>query len=111
MYGLALGRVGAEQPNSIQNAALGILRRYGTNAHVYLPGANGVAISGLSSGNYTLSDGSTGYSAVDGTAGLVLDAALLYSVVAADYAARWPDLTAPTLAECQSFVAGCALEC
>ena len=42
---------------------------------------------------------------------MLLDAALLHSVVAADYAARWPDLTAPTLAECQSFVAGCALEC
>lgn len=52
MYGLALGRAGAEQPNSIQNAALGILRSYGTNAHVYLPGADGVAVSGLNSGNY-----------------------------------------------------------
>ena len=75
MYGLALGRAGAEQPNSIQNAALGILRLYGTDAHVYLPGAGGVAVSGLPSNNYTLSDGSTGYSAVDGTAGLVLDGA------------------------------------
>lgn len=37
------------------------------------------------------------------------DAALLYAVVTADYAARWPDLTAPTLAECQSFVAGCEI--
>lgn len=40
---------------------------------------------------------------------MLLDAVLLHSVVAADYAARWPDLTAPTLAECQSFVAGCEL--
>lgn len=40
---------------------------------------------------------------------MLSDAALLHSVVAADYAARWPDLTAPTLAECQSFVAGCEL--
>lgn len=31
--------------------------------------------AGLLSNNYTLSDGSTGYSAIDGTAGLVLDAA------------------------------------
>lgn len=37
------------------------------------------------------------------------DAALLHAVVTADYAARWPDLTAPTLAECQSFVAGCEI--
>lgn len=72
MYGLALGRAGAEQPNSIQNAALGILRSYGTNAHVYLPGANGVAISGLSSGNYT-DQTLTTYAAVDGTVGGVVD--------------------------------------
>ena len=75
MYGLALGRAGAEQPNSIQKAAIGILRKFGSDAHVYLPGAGGVAVSGLLSNNYTLSDGSTGYSAIDGTAGLVLDAA------------------------------------
>lgn len=31
------------------------------------------------------------------------------AAVAADYATRWPDLTAPTLAECQSFVAGCEI--
>ena len=43
MYGLALGRAGAEQPNSIQNAALGILRLYGTDAHVYLPGSTQVS--------------------------------------------------------------------
>lgn len=37
---------------------------------------------------------------------MLADAALLHAAVSADYAARWPDLTAPTLAECQAFVAG-----
>lgn len=31
---------------------------------------------------------------------------MLYTVVFADYAARWPDLAAPTLAECVAFCAG-----
>ena len=30
----------------------------------------------------------------------------LYAFVSQDYAARWPDLTAPTLAECEQFCAG-----
>lgn len=38
------------------------------------------------------------------------DAALLHAVVTADYAKRWPDLTAPTLTECEAFVAGAAIE-
>ena len=37
---------------------------------------------------------------------MLADAAMLHAVVAADYAARWPDLAAPTLAECEAFVAG-----
>ena len=37
---------------------------------------------------------------------MLADAAMLHAVVSADYAARWPDITAPTLAECQAFVAG-----
>ena len=41
---------------------------------------------------------------------MLSDAALLHSVVAADYAKRWPDLTAPSLVECQAFVAGVVLE-
>lgn len=41
---------------------------------------------------------------------MLQDAALLHSVVAADYAKRWPDLTAPSLVECQAFVAGVVLE-
>lgn len=62
-------------PIGASGGAIAILKSYGTDAHVYLPGANGVAVSGLPTNNYTLSNGSTGYSAVDGTAGLVLDGA------------------------------------
>jgi hypothetical protein len=40
---------------------------------------------------------------------MMLDASLLYSVVSADYAVRWHDLTPPTLAECQAFVAGAVI--
>lgn len=32
--------------------------------------------------------------------------AMLHAVVSADYAARWADLKAPTLAECEAFCAG-----
>lgn len=58
---------------SLTEKALSILRRPGIVAHVYLPGANGAAVSGLLTNNYTVSTGSTGYSAHDGVAGLVLD--------------------------------------
>ena len=58
---------------SLVMQALAILRRPDLEAHVYLPGANGVPVSGLLTNNYTASDGSTGYSANDGVAGLVLD--------------------------------------
>lgn len=37
------------------------------------------------------------------------NAALLHGACAADYAARWPDLTAPTLAECQQFITQSAI--
>lgn len=33
----------------------------------------------------------------------------LHAAVSADYTARWPDLTPPTLAECQAFCAGAVL--
>jgi hypothetical protein len=55
------------------NAAIALLRSLGTNAHVWLPGANGVSVASLPSNNYLLSDGSTGYSTVDGVDGLDLD--------------------------------------
>lgn len=50
-----------------------LLRSLGSNAHVWLPGANGVSVASLPSNNYLLSDGSTGYSTVDGVDGLTLD--------------------------------------
>jgi len=55
------------------NAAIAFLRTLGTSAHVWLPGANGVNVASLPSNNYLLSDGSTGYSTVDGVDGLTLD--------------------------------------
>lgn len=73
MYGVALGNCGAESPNSTAANALGILRKFGSNAHVYIPGANGVAVSGLTTGNYT-DQTLTTYASVDGTIGGVVDA-------------------------------------
>lgn len=40
---------------------------------------------------------------------MLTDPALLHAVVAADYAARRADLTPPTLADCEAFVAGCEI--
>lgn len=37
---------------------------------------------------------------------MLADPALLHGAVAADYSARWADLTPPTLADCEAFVAG-----
>ena len=36
---------------------------------------------------------------------LMTDANALFQALSADYANRWPDLVAPTLAECQAFIA------
>lgn len=71
----AISRAIDDPRMSLDNQMLAIIRKFGTDAHVYLPGASGVAVSGLPTNNYTLSDGSTGYSAIDGTAGRVLDGA------------------------------------
>ena len=35
---------------------------------------------------------------------MISDAAMLHAAVTADYAARWPDLTAPSLEDCTAFV-------
>lgn len=35
---------------------------------------------------------------------LMTDVNSLYQAVAYDYATRWPDLTPPTLAECEAFI-------
>jgi hypothetical protein len=37
---------------------------------------------------------------------MMLDSSLLYDACVPDYAARWSGMTAPTAAECESFVAG-----
>lgn len=41
---------------------------------------------------------------------MLSDPTLLHYAVTADYAARWPDLTPPTLDECEMFVACIAPE-
>lgn len=41
---------------------------------------------------------------------MLSDPALLHYAVTADYAARWPDHTPPTLAECEAFVTALTLE-
>lgn len=40
---------------------------------------------------------------------LIIRPAALHAAVAADYATRWPDLTPPTLAECEAFCAGASI--
>lgn len=41
---------------------------------------------------------------------MLADASLLHAAVSADYASRWPDMTVPTLDECEAFVAGVVLD-
>lgn len=41
----------------------------------------------------------------DQAAVMLSDPAMLHAVVSADYAARWADLTPPTLEECEAFCA------
>lgn len=76
-----LGRMFALSPDAVMAnldgllEVLGVISAPGVTASIWMPGALGEWCGGLQTGNYTLSNGSTGYSAVDGTAGLVLDAA------------------------------------
>ena len=58
-------------PISLVQQAIGILRKYGTDAHVYLPGIG--TVSGLTAGNYLNSAGTTA-ATVDNPVGLSLDA-------------------------------------
>lgn len=37
---------------------------------------------------------------------MMLHPEVLFDAVSADYATRWPDLVAPTLADCEAFCAG-----
>jgi hypothetical protein len=57
---------------TLDEQARSILRKFGTDAHVYLPGANGVAIGGLNSGNYVESTFNT-LASVDSVVGGVRD--------------------------------------
>ena len=41
---------------------------------------------------------------------MLADPAMLHYAVSADYAARWADLTPPTLSECEAFCAGAVVE-
>ena len=55
---------------TLSSAVIAILRKYGTDAHVYLPGIG--TINGLTAGNYLDSAGTTA-ATVDNPVGLVLD--------------------------------------
>ncbi len=57
--------------NPLAKVAIGILRKYGTDAHIYLPGVG--TVNGITAGNYLDSAGVTAAS-VDNPVGLSLDA-------------------------------------
>ncbi len=71
MFGTHLSRLGSVHRLTLVHKAIGILRKYGTNAHVYLPGVG--TVSGITAGNYLDSAGTTAAS-VDNPVGLSLDA-------------------------------------
>jgi len=71
MFGTHLSRLGSVHRLGLVHKAIGILRKYGTNAHVYLPGVG--TISGITAANYLDSAGTTTAS-VDNPVGLSLDA-------------------------------------
>ena len=73
MFGMGIGRMGRVIILTVLQRALSALRALGTNGHAYTAGTG--SVNGLNTGNYTLSDGSTGLAAVDGPVGLVLDGA------------------------------------
>lgn len=52
--------------------AIALLRRFGSDAHLWLPGIG--SVNGLTAGNYLLSDASTGLAPVDQVVGRVNDA-------------------------------------
>jgi len=70
MFGTHLSRMGSVHRLGLVQRTIGILRKYGTNAHVYLPGVG--TISGITAGNYLDSAGTTAAS-VDNPVGLVVD--------------------------------------
>jgi len=71
MFGTHLSRLGSVHRLGLVHKAIGILRKYGTDAHIYLPGIG--TVSGITAGNYLDSAGTTAAS-VDNPVGLSLDA-------------------------------------
>jgi len=71
MFWTHLSRMGSVHRLGLVQRAIGILRKYGADAHVYLPGVG--TISGITAGNYLDSAGVTAAS-VDNPVGLSLDA-------------------------------------
>jgi len=71
MFGLHFSRLGSVNRLGLVQRALAILRSYGTDAHVYIPGVGNV--SGLTAANFLDSAGTTS-ATVDNPVGLSLDA-------------------------------------
>jgi hypothetical protein len=71
MFGVRLSKMGSASKLGLIAKAIAILRKYGADAHVYLPGIG--TVSGLTAGNYLDSAGTTA-ATVDNPVGLSLDA-------------------------------------
>jgi len=71
MFGTHLSRLGSVHRLGLVHKAIGILRKYGTDAHIYLPGIG--TVNGITAGNYLDSAGVTA-ATVDNPVGLSLDA-------------------------------------
>ena len=70
--GMCIGYSPYNAEQSVITQAIAVLRRFGSDAHIYLPGVG--MLNGLQAGNYLDSAGTT-QGAVDQPVGLVLDAA------------------------------------
>ncbi len=71
MFGVRLSKMGSASKLGLIAKAIGILRKYGTDAHIYLPGVG--TVNGITAGNYLDSAGTTA-ATVDNPVGLSLDA-------------------------------------
>ena len=71
MFGVRLSKMGSASKLGLVAKAIAILRKYGADAHVYLPGIG--TVNGLTAGNYLDSAGTTA-ATVDNPVGLSLDA-------------------------------------
>jgi hypothetical protein len=71
MYGIGSLALGAPGKLTVLQRAIALLRKFGTNAHVYLPGVG--TLNGLQAANYLDSAGTT-QGTVDQPVGLALDA-------------------------------------